>query len=48
MNNMPMIDLNKCNLTPLEMTIAKIAIKGEKELSMGYTYWNTFASLCNN
>lgn len=32
MNNMPMIDLTKCNLTPLEMTIAKIAIKGEKEV----------------
>jgi hypothetical protein len=32
MNNMPLIDLTKCNLTPFELSIAKIAIKGEKEV----------------
>ena len=31
-NRMPEIDLTKCNLNETEMMIAKIAIKGEKEI----------------
>ena len=31
-NKMIELDLSICNLTPLEMSIAKVAIKGEKEI----------------